>query len=191
MTPGAPPPLTHELLGSISAIIVTVDERARDCNRRWGHNRLPHLVPLDWLEKFRSQKRKWETACFECAGSPRSEDLDTVRKHGEAMLRAFDKLEEIAVAEGHLPTPPTHWEFELRDGTPVILVRDRHEMSQVDAKGRAVQVWALEEIADIVAKFPALIATKEAFPGAEVIRMRTDPIVVGELNDSLEDLPWN
>lgn len=190
MTLQAPPPLTHELLGDIRAMIETVDERARDCNRRWGHNRLAHLVPLDWLERFRSQKRKWETACFECAGSPQPEDRATVRKHGEAMLRAFDKLEEIAVAAGHLPTAPAHWEFELSNGTPVILVRDRHEMGQVDAKGRAVQIWSLEEIAGIVEKFPALIATKDAFPGAEVVQMRTDPIVVGALDDALTDLPF-
>lgn len=172
-------------------MIVTVDERARDVNRRWGHNRLPHLVPFEWLDRFRSQKRKWETACFECAGSPQPEDRDTVRKHGEAMLRAFDKLEEIAVVDGHMPTAPTWWEFELSDGTPVILVRDRHEIGQVDAKGRAVQIWSLEEVAQIVEKFPALLsATKTAFPGAEVIQIKTSPIVTGALDDALADLPF-
>lgn len=190
MTPGAPPPTKHEIVGAISAMIMTVDERARDCNRKWGTNRLPHLVPLDWLERFRSQKRKWETACFECSGSPKPEDIDRVRGHGDAMLRAFDKLEDLAVAGGHLPTPAEQWEFELKDGTPVILVRDRAEMGQIDPKGRAAQVWALEEVADIIAKFPAIVLMKDAFPGAEVVQMRTSPIVVGELNDSLEDLPF-
>jgi hypothetical protein len=190
MTPGSPPPLTHELLGDIRAMIETVDTRARGCNKKWGHNRLPHLAPIEWLERFRSQKRKWETACFECAGSPKPEDRDTVRRHGEAMLRAFDKLEELAVAAGHFPEPPTCWEFELRDGTPVLLVRDRAEMSQVDPKGRAAQIWALEEIADIVEKFPMLIRTKDAFPGAEVIQMRTSPMVIDALDDSLAEVPF-
>lgn len=190
MTLQAPPPTKQEIICSISAMIMTVDERARDCNRKWGTNRLPHLVPFEWLERFRSQKRKWETACFECAGSPKAEDIDTVRKHGEAMLRAFDRLEDLAVEAGHLPTPPQQWEFELKDGTPVILVRDRAEMGQVDPKGRAAQVWSLEEVADIIAKFPSIVLLKESFPGAEVVQMRTSSVVVGELNDSLEGLPF-
>lgn len=187
----SPPPTKHELVSSVTAIVLTVDERARDCNKKWGTNRLPHLVPLDWLERFRSQKRKWETACFECSGSPLPADLETVRKHGEAMLRAFDKLEDLAVEAGHLPTPPQQWEFELKDGTPVILVRDRAEIGQVDAKGRAAQIWSLEEVANIIEKFPLIARAKDMFPGAEVVQMRTSPIVVDELNDSLEGLPFS
>lgn len=36
MTPGAPPPTKHEIVGAVSAMILTVDERARDCNRKLG-----------------------------------------------------------------------------------------------------------------------------------------------------------
>jgi hypothetical protein len=187
---GAPPPLKHELLGDIAAMIRTVDTRAQECNRRWGFGRLPHLVPLDWLERFRSQKRKWETACFECAGSPQAEDRDTVRKHGEAMLRAFDKLESLAIEDGRTPVPPDRWEFELTDGTPVILVRDRDEISQIEPDGRAVQIWSLEEIANVIAKFPEIARAKELFPGAEVMPLRTTRRVTDALNDSLADLPW-
>lgn len=186
----APPPETHTIILAIRDMIQTVNERATDANRRWGHNRLPHLVGFEWLEKFRSQKRKWETACFECAGSPKPEDLVTVRKHGEAMIRAFDKLDELAVANGYLPTPPATWEFELADGTPVILVRDRSEISQVDPQGRACQVWSLEEVANVIAKFPMIAAAKESFPGAEVVQMRTSSIVVDALDDALTDLPF-
>lgn len=185
----SPPPLKHEILSDIAAWIETVDERARECNRKWGHNRLPHLVPLDWLDKFRSQKRKWELACFECCGSLLAEDRERVRKQAEAMLRAFDKLETLAVAEGYLPTPPNEIEFELSDGTPVILVRTRAEMAQIDPAGRKAQVWSLEEVATVIAKFPMIAATKDAFPGAEVVQMRTSKVVVGELNDSLADMP--
>lgn len=190
MTTQAPPPTRHELVSKASAIIMTVDERARASNRKWGHNRLPHLVPLEWLDKFRAQKRKWENACFECSGSPLPEDIETVRKHGEAMLRAFDRLDTIAVEAGADFADPAQWEFELNDGTPCILVRDRSDMGRVNAKGRTVQIWSLEEVADIIAKFPALISVKDAFPGAEVIQMRTSKVVVGALDDSLSDLPF-
>ena len=190
MTVQAPPPTQHELLRSASDIIRTVDEKARDINRRWGHNRLPHLVPIEWMEKFRAQKGKWELACFECVGSPNPIDIDRVRQHGNAMLRAFDKLEQEANALGNYPEPVSWWEFETRDGKTVILVRDRHEMGQVDPKGRSVQIWSLEEVADVIQKFPALALAKDCFPGAEVIPCRTNPVILDELNDSLEGLPF-
>lgn len=190
MTLQTPPPTKHMVVSEMGALIASVDERARDCNRKWGFNRLPHLVPLDWLGKFRKQKQSWELACFECTGSPLPDDLDRVRKLAGAMLRAFDKLEQLAVENGYLPTPPEQWEFELTDGTPVILVRDRAEMGQVDPKGRTVQIWSLEEVAEIVGKFPALIRAKDAFPGAEIVQMKTDKRVIDELNDSLADLPF-
>src|SRR6478735_6061022 len=112
MTYGAPPPTKHELVGAMSDIIRTVDEHARELNRRWGFNRLPHIVPIEWTERFSAQKFKWERACFECTGSPMPEHLARVRQHGEAMLRAFDKLEELALAAGKSPAPPGTWEFE-------------------------------------------------------------------------------
>ena len=44
-------------------------------------------------------------------------------------------------------------------------------------------------MATILAKFPMMVRAKECFPGAEVIQMRTDPLVIGKLNDDLSDLP--
>lgn len=187
MTLQAPPPTKHMIVGKMADIIRTVDEHARELNRRWGFNRLPHIVPIEWTERFLTQKRKWELACFECTGSPMPEHLDRVRKHGEAMLRAFDKLEEVAAAAGKSPTPAQAWEFELRDGSPVMLVRTRAEMAQIESK---VPVWSLEEIATIIGKHADLIAVKEMFPQAEVIQMRTSAKVHDALDDSLADIPW-
>jgi hypothetical protein len=186
----APPPTKHELLDQCAALIRTVDEQARQLNKRWGHNRLPHLVPLEWTERFRSQKRKWEMACFEFSGSPNPDDLAIIRKHGEAMIRAFSKLEDLAVENGYLPTPPAHWEFELKDGTPVILVRDRADMSMIEPDGRSVQIWSLEEVATIIEKFPMIALAKDAFPGAQVVQMKTGAKVIDALDDALTDLPW-
>ena len=146
-------------------------------------------MPIDWTERFVAQRQKWQLAIFECAGSLDAADLDRVRKHGEAMIRAYDKLASLAVQSGHDPLPATTWEFELEDGTPVILVRDRAELAQVNTQGRAAQVWSLDEIATVIAKFPMIARAKECFPGAEVIQMRTDPLVIGKLDDGLGDIP--
>lgn len=188
---GAPPPTPTQLLHQITAIVDAVDERAQQCNRKWGMNRLPLIVPFEWMEKFKRQKLNWQRTVFESAPVPTLNCLEAIRKQGEAMLRAFDKLEELAVAEGHLPTPPAHWEFELNDGTPVILVRERSELAQVDPKGRTVQIWSLEEVADVIAKFPEMVlGTKQAFPGAEVIRTRTDRFVVDALDELNDVIPY-
>lgn len=189
MTLQQPPPTKHMVIGSMADIIRTVDEHARELNRRWGFNRLPHIVPIEWTERFVTQKQKWQLACFECTGSGSPDDLARVRRHGEAMLRAFDKLEEVAGAAGLSPSPPGTWEFELTDGTPVTLVRDRAEMGQIE-RAPATQVWCLEEIAEIIARFPQLVAAKHAFPEAEVIQVRTSKPVIDALNDSLEGVPF-
>lgn len=187
MTAGAPP-TKHEVIGSMAAIIRTVDEHAREMNRRWGFNRLPHIVPPEWTQRFVAQKRKWEAACFECTGSPLPADLARVTSHGEAMIRAYAKLEELALAAGMSPAPPGTWEFELKDGTPIVLVRNRDEMANVDRKG--AQVWCLEEIGEIIARFPELVLTKSAFPEAEVIQMRTSAETHELVDDCLADIPW-
>ena len=186
----APPLVKHEIAERMSDIIKTVDQHARQINRKWGFNRLPHVVPIEWTERFIAQKGKWEAACFECAGSLDTNDLDRVRRHGDAMLRAYTKLEEVAVEAGHFPSHAQTWEFELADGTPVVLVRDREELGQVDLGGRAAQVWSLDEIASIVSKFPELTRAKDAFPGAEVIQLRTSRTVIDKLNDELSNLPF-
>ncbi|WP_390549851.1 hypothetical protein [Qipengyuania sp. MTN3-11] len=189
MTAIAPPPTPRMILDTMQDIVRTVDEHAREMNRRWGFNRLPHLVPLEWTERFVSQKRKWEMAVFECVGDPRPEPYEQMRKHGDAMIRAYDKLDELALVAGKSPAAPGTWEFELPDGTPIALVRTRAEIGQVEREPK-VQVWCLEEIGQIIAKFPELVlATKSAFPHAEVIQLSTGADVHDALNDSLEDLP--
>ncbi len=179
----APPPLPHQRQEASAEIIANVDAHARAVERRWGTGKLPRLVPIDWMERFRSQRRKFETACFEF-------DHDNIRLHGEAMLRAFDKLESVATEHGHAPQPVEQWEFALKDGSLVVLVRDRAEMGNVDLGGRQAQVWALDEIADIIEQYPLLSRAKDAFPGAELIALRPNPAAKDALDDSLADVPW-
>lgn len=184
-----PPPTPHMALEQIQAIIKTVDEHAREMNRRWGFNRLPHIVPIEWTERFCRQKAKWEMACFECVGSWKQHDIDRVRQHGEAMIRAFDKLEEIALEAGKSPAPPGQWEFELNDGTTIVLVRTRAEQGQVEREP-AAQVWCLEEIGEIITRFPELVLMKNAFPEAEVIQMRTSEATRQAVDELADEIPF-
>ena len=106
------------------------------------------------------------------------------------MERAYEALEKAAVAAGNKPGVPETWELTLPDGSLVVLVRDRAEMGQVDTQGRQAQVWALEELGDIITKFPALVLAKEAFPGAVVESIRPDPKAIQLIDDNLAEAPF-
>jgi hypothetical protein len=173
-------------------MITLVDTRAKEVNRRWGHNRLPYIVPLEWMEKFKRQKASWELAAFECTGSPLPADMERMRVQGEAMLRAYDKLEQIATESGRGALPAGQWEFELKDGTLVILVQDKADMAQVELHGRSAAVWSLEEVAAVIEQFPILSAAKDIFPSAEVLEVEvaTSRKVKDKLDDELSDIPF-
>ena len=185
----APPPTPSMIAHEIRDIIANVREHADIMNRRWGFNRLPHLVSLDLMAKFQRQKQKWEFACFECTESMLAKDLQRVRDHGEAMKRAYVALEAEATKLGHSPTPPGVWEFELSDGTPIALVRTQAERSTFDRQPKA-QVWCLEEIAQIIEKYPQLVLAKEHFPDAELITLSPSKETVELVDDCLSDIPW-
>lgn len=183
------PPTKHELATAMGDIIANVTEHANEMNRRWGFNRLPHIVSIDLMQKFKAQQFKWQKACMECVGSMLPDDLARVKAHGEAMIRAYAALEREALALGKHPAPPGQWELELSDGTPIVLVRTRAEMGNVTREPKA-QVWCLEEIGEIITRFPALALAKDAFPEMEIIRMAPSPEVRELVDDLLEDIPF-
>jgi len=183
------PPRKHDVANQMGDIITTVTEHANEMNRRWGFNRLPHIVGLDLMQKFKAQQFKWRKACMECVGSMLLEDLERVKTHGDAMIRAYAALEREALAMGKHPAPPGQWEFALSDGRPVVLVRTRAEMGNV-TREPAAQVWCLEEIGEIISRFPELVLAKDVFPDAEVIRLAPGPEERELVDDLLEDIPF-
>jgi hypothetical protein len=71
----------------------------------------------------------------------------------------------------------------------VVLVRTRAEMGNVQRQP-AAQVWCLEEIGEIITKFPELVLGKELFPDAEIIRLAPGPQERELIDDILEDIPF-
>jgi hypothetical protein len=178
-----PRPITkHDAYDRIWAMIMAVDERGRQCEERWGTGRLTTLVGVEWADRFKAQHLKFGHACF-------AQKHEDVRKHGEAMLRAYDKLEELAVSAGADEKPPDQWEIETVHGL-IIVVRDRNRMNQAQTFGRACQVWSLDEIESVIRNHPTIVAVKDAFPGAELVETRPAKRVADNLNDSLANVPW-
>lgn len=170
------PATKHEIVNQIDVVVRAVDRRAREIEERWGLGRLPSLVPHDLAERFRVQQRKFSTAVW-------AYEPEEVRKHGDAMLRAYAKLEEVAAASGCEPKPVEQWEFETPDGL-VVLVRDMADTGRAQLHGRKGQVWSLDEIVNIVRAHPVLIAAKQSFPGAIVESIRP-PLEVREFDDAI------
>lgn len=168
-------------LDAIDFVVQAVDQKGREMDRRWGLGRLTALVPLEWTERFRAQKLKFSTAVWE-------RDPDQTRKHGEAMLRAYAKLDELAVAAGASTAPPEQWEIETPQGL-VIVVRELADVSRVDIGGRQAQVWSLEEVSNVIFAHPLLVAAKNAFPGAEVESVRPARDLRQSLDDDLLGVP--
>lgn len=176
-------PMTeHEKLEAVDLIVRAVDQRGREVDRRWGTGRLTALVPVEWAERFRSQQRKFSASVWE-------RDVEAARKHGDAMLRAFAKLEEIAVAAGASDAPPEQWEMDTPGGL-IVVVRDLADVGRVDLGGRAAQVWSLEEIANVIAAHPLIVAAKREFPGAVVESVRPEKKLRDNLDDELMMVPF-
>jgi len=176
------PPTKQEAADRCWAMIKVVDERGRQIDERWGTGRLPRLVPVEWAERFASQSHKFGTACM-------GYDPDEVRKHGEAMVRAYDKLEALAIEAKADEAPPEQWEFETDDGL-VILIRDKAKLGMVETMGRRCQVWSLDEIAAVIRNAKIVAECKLHFPGAELVSTRPARVAMDALNDSLENVPW-
>jgi len=174
------PPTKPEAVDQIWAIIKRVDERGRAIDERWGCGRLPTLVPVDWAAKFASQSSKFNHAIYQY-------DLAESLKHGEAMIRAYDRLEALAIEAGASDAPPDQWEFETDDGL-VILIRDKSRLGQVQTRGRKCQVWSLDEIASVIRNAKIVAECKMAFPGAELVETRPARAVAESLLN--DDVPF-
>lgn len=176
------PPTDHEKAEVVDQIVRVVDQRGRDMDRRWGIGRLPLLVPIEVAERFRVQRRKFSAAIWEF-------DPDEARKHGEAMLRAFAKLDELAVAGGAHPAPVEQWEMAVDDKI-VIVVRDLADTGRVETGGRQVAVWSLEEVANVIRAHPTIATAKDVFPGAVVESVRPPARDLKMLDDELVSVPF-
>ena len=84
------PPTRHGQISDMQVIINCVDQRGRELDQQWGIGRLPMLVPIEWAERFHAQHKLFNAAVWEF-------DLLAVRQHGNAMLRAYDRLDELAL----------------------------------------------------------------------------------------------
>lgn len=171
------------------SFITEMDKVAWAMEKVWGAGRLRLLVDADLRDKFDRQRYLINNAIWHG-------DLEAVRQQSKRMIAAWRALDKAAREIGAGPLSPTVWEIALPGGSVMAVVQTVEEMREVKTNGRDVQVYALEEIARIVAAQQNICAVKKHFPGALVTavkRSHSDPLngipdSKNTLDDPLEDV---
>ena len=161
------------------AILDGVDEVVAAAERTWGVGRLRLLVDDDLRARWDRQWLAWCRAC-------EAYDLAAIRSHGAAVRRAVGVLEQAARAAGHEALKPDIWEV-IHEGRVVAVCRTSAEAGVVAREGRDLEAWTIEELVRVaLAGRAAISAVKLAFPGAEVVAMRSPaPDIDWEHGDEL------
>ncbi len=148
----------------ITAAVLSVDEVAREMERRWGVGRLVRLVSPATLVRFRQAHVLWTAAYSHDRNAAETERTSAM------MIRAWKALDAEATAAGHEPLAPTVWEGRTEDGRVLVIVRTSEEAMAVAsaADNRARTVWTVDELARCVAMLEQINEVKRCFPGATV-----------------------
>src|SRR4051812_24591914 len=141
------------------------DKVAIEMERRWGCGRLRLLVDTALREKFDRQRYLYNQAIWHG-------ELEDVRRECSRMTKAWQVLSQAAEALGAAPLTDQHWEVVLADGSVAAVVADPDGVGLVPSEGRQVAVYTMDEIGELLSKFPDIVQAKRVFPGAEVTEVR-------------------
>ncbi len=160
------------------------DETACEMEAKWGVDRLRLLVTPDLREKFDRQRYLFNQAIWHG-------ELEEVRQQAGRMVKAWLALDVAAVAAGKATLAPTVWEVTLADGRVAAIVPTDHDARAVNAEGRQVAVYTLEEIGRLLSVYPDIAVAKATFPGATITEIRRtveDPLnALRDSADALDD----
>jgi hypothetical protein len=158
------------------AYLDEADQTAADMERYWGAGRLRMLVTPELREKFDRQRYLLNQAIWHG-------DLEAVRRESQRMVKAWLALDKVAKEAGKAPLQVWVWEVTLADGAVAAIVQSDADAGAVDAAGRAVRVYTLEEVGRLISAFPQVAEVKATFPGASVTAIRK------QVDDPLDNIP--
>ncbi len=152
----------------IDELLKPLTRRKRNADQKWGYDRLLEIVPTDWARKFGIAHEQLEQARL--AEEP---DPKTIQDRAENLIRAYNKLDEIAEASGAERSPELLWHMEA-NGKPAILALDRASMMDAIRQFPDHVVYSIEEIERLLElhSMELVNRTKELFAGAEVVDVR-------------------
>jgi hypothetical protein len=147
------------------AYIDGADETACEMESKWGAGRLRLLVGPELREKFDRQRYLLNQAIWHG-------ELEEVRREAGRMIKAWEALDRVATERGAKPLERAVWEIVLEDGTVAAIVPDNARAASVNADGRQVAVYTLEEIGRLLSNYSEIAKAKLIFPGATVTAIR-------------------
>lgn len=154
------------------------DETAAEMEAKWGADRLRLLVGPELREKFDRQRYLLNQAIWHG-------ELEDIRVQSGRMVTAWYALDKAATSAGKQPIAPAVWEVALADGSVAAIVPDDERAALVNAEGRQVAVYTLDEIGRLLSNYPEVAKAKLVFPGAAVTEIR--PRSVQDPLDSIWD----
>lgn len=175
---------THGTYIAGRAYLDGADETASEMEAKWGADRLRLLVGPELREKFDRQRYLLNQAIWHG-------ELEEVRTQANRMVTAWLALDRAATAAGKQPLERQVWEIGLADGSVAAIVPTNEHARLVNAEGRQVSVFTLDEIARLLSGYPELAKAKLTFPGATITAVRRsidDPLLdVHDTSVSLDD----
>lgn len=159
----------------IALALSAPDEAFRKSEARWGVARLERLVCETTLAAYR---RGWVAYRRAIEGY----DADAVEQIAPKMVAALAFMGTEATAAGHQPLDVNRWEAVLEDGRVLVVVKtlaEAHAIARDKSDDRQLVVWTMAEIARMLPTLEITHAVKEAFPGAEVVRVGSQPVASG------------
>jgi len=133
--------------------------------QKYGVGRLRLLVPIELREKFDRQDFKFQRALYDAS------DPEELKVECQRMIKAWHAVDKAAGASGKPQLDPAVLEVALGDGRALAIVRTAFEAHRV-AKGRAMAVVTVEEVARLFEASEPLVTLLAAFPGARVTGVR-------------------
>lgn len=163
------------------------DETAVESESKWGAGRLRLLVSPELREKFDRQRFLLNQAIWHG-------DLEDIRRESGRMVKAYSVLDAAATLAGKTALAREVWEIALEDGTVAAIVPDDASAKSVNADGRQLAVYTLDEIARFLSNYSEIAKAKLIFPGATVTainRSIDDPLEAivdtkGRLDDPID-----
>jgi hypothetical protein len=147
------------------AYVDGADQTACEMEAKWGADRLRLLVSPDLREKFDRQRYLFNQAIWHG-------ELKDVRRESGRMVNAWFALDRAAENAGASKLSREVWEVALADGSVAAIVPTDSHAALVNAEGRQIAVYTLEEIGRLLSAYPHIAKTKKVFPGATVIAVR-------------------
>ena len=166
--------------------VEALDEIASQCERRWGVDRLPKLVPVDLAEKFYRQVEKLNDAISdECTGG----SMANVEYEAGRMANAWRALSAAAEAAGQPPASGRCMGARMADGRSLVICEDMEAVGgwRMQNAGQGAAVWTLEEIVRVLEGLDLVNRTKHLFEGAVVTDARASAKVNWARGDELPD----